>query len=137
MAKKPTKKKTPKPVPVKNPPPPDNSAPIPTSGPQFGQPGATPDPTKFVVKHGSDSGAYKIIDAQKQNPRPFPVVAGEDEPVVSLEEALDKAGAQAIAAIERTGQIVFHSVGDTGNTSGPRDQDMVADKMVSDFDEVH
>jgi hypothetical protein len=135
--KKPAKTKRPKPAPVQDPPPPGNSSPILTGGPQFGQPGATPDPTKFVLKHGSDTDAYKILDAQKQNPRPFPVVEGENEPIVTLQDALGKAGPQVVAAIERAGQIVFHAVGDTGNTSGPRDQDMVADKMVSDFDEVH
>jgi hypothetical protein len=134
--KKPTKAKPPKPVPVKDPPPPDNGSPIRTSGPQFGQPGATPDPTKFVLKHGSDTDAYKILDAEKQNPRPFPIVDGQDEPIVQLQDALGKAGPQVVAAIQRAGQIVFHAVGDTGNTTGPRDQDVVADKMVSDFNEV-
>ncbi|HEY1946679.1 MAG TPA: metallophosphoesterase [Bryobacteraceae bacterium] len=136
MKKKVSKAKHPKATQVPNPPPPDNGSPIPTGGPQFAQPGATPDPTKFVLKHGSDSGAYKILDAQKQNPRPFPIVKGRDEPIVKLEEAFGKTGAQAVAAIQRAGQIVFHAAGDTGNTRGPRDQDVVADKMVSDFNEV-
>ena len=30
-------------------------------------------------------------------------------------------------------QLVFHSVGDTGSTRGPQDQNHVADKMVGDF----
>ena len=30
---------------------------------------------------------------------------------------------------------MFHAVGDTGNTKGPRDQETVADKMVSDYEE--
>src|SRR5262249_32116036 len=38
--------------------------------------------------------------------------------------------------IEKAGQIVFHSVGDTGNTAGPSSQDLVADKMVADFFEI-
>ena len=33
------------------------------------------------------------------------------------------------------GQIVFHSVGDTGSVKGPDTQSLVADKMVSDFEE--
>ncbi len=50
MKKTPAKAKRPKPAPVQDPPPPENSSPIQTGGPQFGQPGATPDPTKFVQK---------------------------------------------------------------------------------------
>jgi hypothetical protein len=117
-------------------PPPDNTQPIPTDGPQFGQPTSTPDPTTFVVKHGSDDGAYKIIDATKQYPRPFPVVDGVAEPIVTLEDALGTNGAHIVAAIQSAGQLVFHSVGDTGNTSGPSDQNAVADKLTSDFDET-
>jgi hypothetical protein len=125
------------PNPLNAPPPPDNAKPIPTGGPQFAQPGATPDPTKFILKHGSDSDAYKILDAQKQNPRPFPIMKGHAEPVVKLADAFGAEGGQAVAAIKRAGQIVFHTVGDTGNTNGPRDQDLVADKMVSDFNETN
>jgi hypothetical protein len=120
--------------PVKEPPK-GNDAPVPTGNPQFGQPTPSADPTKFVIKHGSDSGAYKIIDATKQYPRPFPVVAGTDEPTLTLEEALGSAGASIIKDIQAAGQIVFHTVGDTGNVKGPRDEDSVSDKMVSDFDE--
>ncbi len=116
-------------------PPPENTQPIPTDGPQFGQPQATPDPTTFVVKHGSDNGAYKIIDSTPQFPRPFPVL-DTTEPVVTLEESLGQNGPRIIAAIQNTGQMVFHSVGDTGNTRGPADQNMVADKLVSDFNET-
>ena len=116
-------------------PPPDNTQPIPTDGPQFGQPQSTPDPTTFVVKHGSDDGAYKIIDSTKQYPRPFPVVEGVVEPVLTLEAALGSRGADIVAAIESAGQLVFHSVGDTGNTTGPSDQNEVADKLTSDFQE--
>ena len=31
---------------------------------------------------------------------------------------------------------MFHCVGDTGNVKGPKDEDLVADKMVSDFNEA-
>ena len=113
-----------------------NSAPIPTSGPQFGQPNVSPDPTKFVIKHGSDNAAYNILDKTKQYPRAFPLVPGVDEPVVTLQAALGSNGARITAQIQQTGQIVFHSVGDTGNTRGPDDQNKVADKMTSDFTET-
>jgi hypothetical protein len=35
--------------------------------------------------------------------------------------------------IKANKQLVFHSTGDTGNTRGPTDQNLVADKLVSDF----
>ena len=41
-----------------------------------------------------------------------------------------------LSAIQRAGQIVFHAIGDTGNTTGPKDEELVADKMVSDFTET-
>jgi hypothetical protein len=116
---------------------PKNPQIIPTNGPQFGEPAPTPDPTKFTVKHGSDSQAYKILDSQKGSlqPRPFPI-ASEAEPRLTLGEALGKKGSDIENAITRAGQIVFHSLGDTGNTMGPHDMELVADKMVSDYAET-
>jgi hypothetical protein len=116
---------------------PENSQTIPTNGPQFGEPTPTPDPTKFSVKHGSDSQAYKILDSQKGTlqPRPFPI-ASEAEPRLTLADALGKKGSDIENAITRAGQIVFHSLGDTGNTKGPHDMELVADKMVSDYNET-
>lgn len=116
---------------------PENPQIIPTNGPQFGEPAPTPDPTKFTVKHGSDSQAYKILDSQKDSlqPLPFPI-AGEAEPGLTLGEALGKKGPDIENAITKAGRIVFHSVGDTGNTKGPHDMELVADKMVSDYTET-
>lgn len=109
--------------------------PVPTGNPQFGQPTPSPDPTQFVIKHGSDSKAYKIIDATPQYPRAFPVVMGTDEPRLSLQDTFGNTGQKIITDIQNAGQIVFHSVGDTGNVKGPQDEDSVSDKMVADFDE--
>ena len=116
---------------------PENSQIIPTNGPQFGEPAPTPDPTKFTVKHGSDSQAYKILDSQKGSlqPLPFPI-ASDAEPRLTLADALGKKGSDIEDAITRAGQVVFHSVGDTGNTKGPHDMELVADKMVSDYTEA-
>jgi hypothetical protein len=115
-----------------------NTTPIPTSGPEFAQPARTPDPTKFVVQHGSDKQAYSVLDSEKGTlkPRDFPVVRAKAEPVLTLAEAIGGRGAQVAAAIERAGQIVFHAAGDTGNTRGPKDQSLVADKMVADYDDT-
>jgi hypothetical protein len=46
-------------------------------------------------------------------------------------------GAATVAAIQQAGQIVFHSVGDTGSVVGPATQSPVADKMVTDFSEAN
>jgi hypothetical protein len=62
---------------------------------------------------------------------------GAVEPVLTLAQVYGSAGAAKEAAITAAGQIVFHSVGDTGNVSGPTDQSLVADKMVSDFTEAN
>jgi len=119
------------------PPSANNSVPIATQGPQFGEPAPTADPTKFTVKHGSDAQAYKILDSQKGTlkPRPFPHVEGIDEPVLTFAQALGNKRDQIVSEIQRAGQIVFHTVGDTGNTKGPKEQERVADKMVSDYEE--
>ncbi|MBV8378663.1 MAG: metallophosphoesterase [Verrucomicrobia bacterium] len=118
-------------------PPEGNTEPVLTGGPQFNETPATPDPTKFKVKHGSDKQAYTILDSQRGRlePRPFPVVEGVAEPVVTLEKALGEQGNSIVKAIQKAKQLVFHSVGDTGNTRGPYDQVAVADKMVSDYDD--
>jgi hypothetical protein len=49
---------------------------------------------------------------------------------------LGENGDAIVQKIQSAGQIVFHSVGDTGNTKGPKDQTLVADKLVADFDET-
>jgi hypothetical protein len=64
-------------------------------------------------------------------------VGGAAEPILMLAQVYGSAGAAKTAAIERAGQIVFHSVGDTGSAKGPSTQSLVADKMVSDFTEAN
>jgi hypothetical protein len=117
----------------------DNTQPIPTPGPQFGEPITSPDPTAFTVKHASDKAAYSILDKErgKLPPVPFPLVQGVAEPILNLADVYGPQGAKIVSQIQNTGQIVFHSVGDTGNIVGPRDQNFVSDKMVSDYDETN
>ncbi len=124
-----------RPKPQTGKPPLDNTQTLPTGGPQFGEATPTPDPTTFTVKHGSDTAAYSILDKAKGKlqPRPFPVIKGSDEPVLELADALGRKGSGIVAQIESAGQIVFHSLGDTGSTRGPESQSQVADKMVADF----
>jgi len=113
----------------------DNAKPISTDGPLFAEATPTADPTHFSVKHGSDKEAYTILDQERGTlkPRPFRVVDGTDEPALTLAQALGANGGGIVAQIERAGQIVFHSLGDTGSTRGPESQSQVADKMVADY----
>ena len=108
--------------------------------PVFAQPRPTPDPQRFEVIHPSDAAAYRAIDAlnreHKLFPLPFPPPRGGPEPRLTLADAFGADGAHAVQRITTQGQIVFHSVGDTGNTRGPDPQNLVADKLVSDFAET-
>jgi len=121
------------------PPPTTNTGPRQAEGPQFGQPGLTPDPTAYTKKHASDTAAYAILDKEQGQLKPRPFFAATDaEPVLTLASAIGgSTGITVEGAIQKAGQIVFHVAGDTGNTSGPKDGGRVADKMVSDFSEAN
>ena len=105
-----------------------------TSGsgqPVFAQPQPSPDPSGFKnpVTDQSQKGLSNL------GPVPAPV-SGAVEPIVTLQQVWGAAGAAKVKAIQQAGQIVFHSVGDTGSVIGPVSQSLVADKMVSDFNEM-
>lgn len=116
----------------------DNSGPSATDGPQFAESTPTPTPKKYSVKHGSDKQAYSILDSEKGKIRPlaFPVLSGVGEPVLDLANAYGPKGKTIEGSIRRAGQIVFHVIGDTGNTKGPKDEGLVAEKMIADFDDT-
>src|SRR5882724_5284623 len=99
--------------------------------PIFAQPKPSPDPTGF--KDPVTDQQFQGIRALEAVPQPR---GGAVEPVLTLEEVYGSAGAAKIAAIQKAGQIVFHSVGDTGSVVGPVTQSLVADKMVTDFKEA-
>src|SRR5580698_6877490 len=103
----------------------------PVNQPQFAQPTASPDPTKFTVAHGNDNALYKKVQNSLLQAIPSPRPGASL--TMNLADALGPGGAAAVAAIQKSGQIVFHSVGDTGSVSGPATQSLVADKMVADF----
>jgi hypothetical protein len=103
-----------------------------TSGqPSFGQPQPSPDPTGF--KNPVTDQKLKELPTLGVVPEP---TGGATEPILTLEQVYGSAGAAKVQAIEQAGQIVFHSVGDTGSVVGPATQSLVADKMVSDFSEA-
>lgn len=115
----------------------DNTTPVEVNHPAFAQPQPTDDPTKFEIKHPSDNPAYKQIDElnreHKLAPMPFPAPRGGVEPQLALAAILGPDGKAAVDKITQAGQMVFHAVGDTGNTRGPEPQNQVSDKMVNDF----
>lgn len=107
-------------------------------GPVFAQPQPTADPNVFKIKHPSDADAYAILDKLnsegKLKPMAFPPPRGGAEPQLTLEQVFG-GNAAAIGNIQKNGQIVFHSLGDCGSAKGPKTQNLVADKMVADFEE--
>lgn len=141
MPKKPTPKKPSpkKPAPKKPSPtkPPHHAVTHPsTSGangqPVFNQPTPSPDPSGFK-QPVTDKSLKELMNLE---PVPQPV-GGAVEPVITLQQVYGSAGETKAAAIQDSGQIVFHCVGDTGSVAGPATQSLVADKMVSDFTEAN
>jgi hypothetical protein len=116
-----------------------NADPTPIGHPIFAQPQPTADPTRFRIRRPSDDAAYRTIDQlnaeSKLAPLPFPSPRGGVEPVFTLAEALGASGADIVKRIAAAGQLVFHSVGDTGSVRGAQNAELVADKMLADFDE--
>lgn len=100
--------------------------------PIFGQPSPSPDPTGFKnpVTDQKDI-ALNVVEAV-----PDPV-ANAIEPTLTLGQVYGSKGTAKAAAIQKAGQIVFHSAGDTGSAKGPTTQSLVADKMVTDFSEAN
>ena len=83
-------------------------APKPVTQPQFAEPQATPDPQAFLVRHASDSAAYKILDTTPNlPPLPFEPPRGLPEPVMRLENALGKDGSATVDKIKKNGQSFF------------------------------
>jgi Calcineurin-like phosphoesterase/Iron/zinc purple acid phosphatase-like protein C len=100
--------------------------------PIFAQPKPSPDPTGF--KNPVTDQSQRELNTLETVPQPVGNVA---EPVLTLEQVYGTGGAAKIQEIQQAGQIVFHSVGDTGSVVGPATQSLVADKMVADFSEAN
>ncbi len=100
--------------------------------PVFAQPSPSPDPTGF--KDPVTDQSDKEIASVEPVPQP---VGNAVEPVLTLAQVYGSQGATKTNAITASGQIVFHCVGDTGSVVGPDTQNLVSDKMVSDFSEAN
>jgi hypothetical protein len=123
-------RKTPPPT-HKKPTKPTGSGPTPAQ-PVFGQPIPSPDPSGF--KNPVTDQNEQELETLQAVPQP---VGGAAEPILTLQQTYGSAGAAKVQAIQKSGQIVFHSVGDTGSVTGPSTQSLVADKMVTDFSEAN
>jgi hypothetical protein len=126
MAKKSAQHTAKKPTPTKK----TAMHPHATDDPVFAQPTPSPDPTSF--RDPVTDQKLKEIGAVQPFPAPR---GGATEPVLQLADVLGSQGPARVTAIQKAGQIVFHTVGDTGSTKGPATQSQVADKMVTDFTE--
>lgn len=100
----------------------------PNGEPIFAQPQPSPDPTGFRNPVTDQKDRELTTLGAVPQPR-----GGAVEPVLTLAQVYGSAGAARMQSILQAGQIVFHSVGDTGSVGGPSTQSLVADKMVSDF----
>jgi hypothetical protein len=104
----------------------------PSGQPVFGQPIPSPDPSGFK-NPVTDQSEQELETLQT-----VPQAAGNaTEPTLTLQQVYGTAGSAKVQAIQKAGQIVFHSVGDTGSVVGPSTQSLVADKMVTDFTETN
>jgi hypothetical protein len=98
-------------------------------GRYFGEPTPKPGELQFVDQK-SDSKYYRLVDPSLLQKIPAPSIS---PPRLSLQDIV---GSDATAKIQSSGQIVFHSVGDTGVTmgAGPGNEAAVTDKMAGDFE---
>jgi hypothetical protein len=106
------------------------------SEPVFNEGVVTDDPTDFAVFHANDKEIYKQVEELlKKNVVSFPRSRVADDELFSLAEALGSHGKAVTETIRKTGQIVFHAVGDSGATSKAafRDELRVADHATEDL----
>src|SRR5258708_27741683 len=83
--------------------------------PVFAEPKPSPDPTGFK----NPVTDQKLKEILKLEPAPQPRGSAV-EPILTLAQVYGSAGAAKVAAIQQARQIVFHSVGDTGDRKSTR-----------------
>jgi hypothetical protein len=99
--------------------------------PQFGETKRTPDPVQFL--HAvTDAQYHKEVDKESANQliQRIPPPRDPNNLLLALSEGYGSQGNAKVNAITDSKQIVFHAVGDTGPTRGPRTVEEVADKMA-------
>jgi Calcineurin-like phosphoesterase len=97
---------------------------------KFGEPKPAPGETHFIDQ-SSDQKYYRELNPKLLQKIPPPRI---NPPIMNLQDVI---GVQSVQKIQKSGQIVFHSVGDTGATipATPQRENAVTGKMVADFDE--
>lgn len=103
--------------------------------PIFSESSITPDPTRFKVKHPSDSQVYRQIqDLLTKDVVGFDPSRGEPQDLFTLADALGPHGSEMTKAITAAGKIIFHSVGDTGASNQKKygSEISVADQLSAD-----
>ena len=108
------------------------------SEPLFGETKYTPDPTQFL-KAVTDEQYYKEVDKETVNQliQSVPPPRVPKNLLLSLADVYGSKGKAKVVAITNAKQIVFHAVGDTGPTGGPKTVQEVADKMCGDMQEAN
>jgi hypothetical protein len=103
--------------------------------PAFNEGVVTADPSKFKTAHASDTEQYKQIqDLLKKDVVAFDPSRAKPGDLFALQDALGPHGAEIIQGIQKAGQIVFHSVGDTGAATVRKyaNELHVADQVTAD-----
>jgi hypothetical protein len=103
--------------------------------PVFAEGVPLPDPTQFKVPHPSDDEQYKQLgDLLEKDAVSFDPSRGKPGDVYALADALGPHGPEVVQGIEQAGQIVFHSVGDTGSSDVRkyRSEIRASDQLASD-----
>jgi hypothetical protein len=104
--------------------------------PVFAEGVPTPDPTQFKTPHPSDDAQYKQLgNLLEKDAVSFDPSRGKPADVYALAAALGPHGPEVVQEIEQAGQIVFHSVGDTGSSDVRkyRTEIRVSDQLASDI----
>jgi hypothetical protein len=83
--------------------------------PVFNEGVVTDDPSEFAVFHANDKAIYdQVQDLLKTKVVGFPRSRVADDQLFPLAQALGAHGDAVTKAIAKTGQLVFHAVGDSG-----------------------
>ena len=115
----------------------DNVASETVGKPVFAQPQRTEAPDRFSIKHPSDARVYKEIDElnreHKLKPLPFPAPRGAPEPKLTLAQVLKDL--KRIKKSSTPDKSCSTLLATAAPCAGRSSQNLVADKLISDFEE--
>jgi hypothetical protein len=103
--------------------------------PVFGEDVPSPDPSDFRNPHASDNQQYQQLgDLLVKSAVGFEPSRGKPGDLFTLASALGPQGADTVKQIEKSGQMVFHAVGDTGasDVRKYKTEIRVSDLLVAD-----